>query len=43
LAIGRPFLHAGGLEFEHPFTGEPMTFEAPLPPDLSTVLARLEP
>lgn len=43
LAIGRPFLHAGGLEFEHPFTGDPMTFEAPLPPDLSTVLARLEP
>lgn len=43
LAIGRPFLHAGGLEFEHPFTGEQMMFVAPLPADLSTVLHRLEP
>lgn len=41
LVIGRPFLHAGGLEFEHPFTGSPMRFEAPLPADLVAVLEGL--
>lgn len=43
LAFGRPFLHAGGLEFEHPFTGEQMAFRAPLPADLDAVLSRLHP
>ncbi len=33
----RQFLHATELSFEHPRTGEPMRFEAPLPPDLSAV------
>ena len=36
--LERPFLHAARLTLSHPATGERMTFEAPLPPDLSTVL-----
>ena len=37
----RHFLHAARLSFAHPRTGEPLTFEAPLPADLSAVLDRL--
>ena len=33
-ALGRPALHAARLGFDHPRTGEWMTFEAPLPDDL---------
>ncbi len=33
-AAGRQALHAEMLSFEHPMTGEEMTFTAPLPPDL---------
>ena len=33
----RQFLHAQRLEFDHPVTGAPMVFEAPLPPDLAKV------
>lgn len=33
----RQFLHATLLDFEHPRTGEPLHFEAPLPPDLAEV------
>lgn len=38
--IGAPrtFLHAARLTFTHPGTGEPMSVEAPLPPDLESVL-----
>jgi 23S rRNA pseudouridine1911/1915/1917 synthase len=39
--LGRPFLHAARLGFAHPVTGEPLTFEAPLPEDLQTVLDAL--
>ena len=35
---GRPFLHATSLRFRHPATGEPVSFDAPLPPDLADVL-----
>lgn len=35
----RQFLHAARLGFEHPVTGEPMRFRAPLPPDLASVAA----
>ena len=35
----RQFLHAQGLAFAHPVTREPMTFRAPLPPDLAAVRA----
>jgi 23S rRNA pseudouridine1911/1915/1917 synthase len=32
--VDRQALHARGLEFDHPLTGERLSFEAPLPPDL---------
>lgn len=31
----RQFLHAGRLAFQHPATGRPLAFEAPLPPELA--------
>ncbi|MDQ3557538.1 MAG: RluA family pseudouridine synthase [Gemmatimonadota bacterium] len=34
----RHFLHAARLSFQHPRSGEPMHFEAPLPPDLQTTV-----
>ena len=37
----RVFLHAGRITFPHPTDGAAVTAEAPLPEDLSTVLARL--
>jgi 23S rRNA pseudouridine1911/1915/1917 synthase len=41
LGLTRPFLHAAELSFDHPSTGDRMTFRSPLPPDLSTWLATL--
>ena len=41
LAFGRPALHARLLTLAHPTTGEPVTFDAPLPDDFATALARL--
>jgi 23S rRNA pseudouridine1911/1915/1917 synthase len=41
LELERPFLHACGLVFDHPRTGERLGFTSPLPPDLETVLAEL--
>ena len=41
LGLDRPFLHAAGLAFVHPGTGEEIAFEAPLPPDLRSALDRL--
>jgi 23S rRNA pseudouridine1911/1915/1917 synthase len=38
----RPFLHAAQLEFEHPLTGERLTFTSPLPADLADIEAALE-
>lgn len=43
LKFSRPALHAAVLAFEHPVTGEEMTFRAPLPADFEELLARLEP
>jgi 23S rRNA pseudouridine1911/1915/1917 synthase len=40
-SLGRPALHAARLSFTHPASGEWLTFEAPLPPDLEAVLERL--
>jgi 23S rRNA pseudouridine1911/1915/1917 synthase len=37
--LGRQFLHAGRLAFPHPFTGEPIEAESPLPDDLRRFLA----
>ncbi len=37
----RQALHAWRLTFEHPVTGRAIEFEAPLPPDMSELIARL--
>ena len=38
LGVTRQWLHAARLGFAHPTTGEPMTFESPLPGDLQHAL-----
>ncbi|MDQ2728778.1 MAG: RluA family pseudouridine synthase [Actinomycetota bacterium] len=38
----RPWLHAETLGFDHPRSGERLTFHSPLPPDLVEILGRLE-
>jgi 23S rRNA pseudouridine1911/1915/1917 synthase len=40
-ALDRQFLHASRLALEHPFTGEPLEVESPLPDDLAVFLGRL--
>ncbi|MHB0970337.1 MAG: RluA family pseudouridine synthase [Thermoanaerobaculia bacterium] len=40
-AFPRQALHAARLSFPHPRSGEPMTFEAPLPEDFAALLAAL--
>jgi 23S rRNA pseudouridine1911/1915/1917 synthase len=40
-ALDRPALHAARLAFRHPIRGERVSFESPLPADISAVLARL--
>ncbi|HEY0100231.1 MAG TPA: RluA family pseudouridine synthase [Pyrinomonadaceae bacterium] len=40
-AMGRQFLHAEQLGFRHPHTGEDLRFDAPLPTELSQMLAAL--
>jgi 23S rRNA pseudouridine1911/1915/1917 synthase len=40
-ALDRQFLHAARLAFEHPFSGERIEVESPLPPELATYLSRL--
>ena len=42
LAVGRPFLHAARLAFDHPISGRHIEIEEALPPDLSAVLAGLD-
>jgi 23S rRNA pseudouridine1911/1915/1917 synthase len=37
-ALGRQFLHATRLAFTHPFTGERVVVESPLPPELARYL-----
>jgi 23S rRNA pseudouridine1911/1915/1917 synthase len=39
--LGRQFLHANRLSFPHPFSGEPVQTESPLPEELQAALARL--
>lgn len=41
LGLKRHFLHAAKLAFDHPKTGERMTFELPLPAGLQNVLEKL--
>ena len=43
IPLRRQFLHANQLGFEHPTTGEQLTFHSPLPPDLARVQARIGP
>jgi 23S rRNA pseudouridine1911/1915/1917 synthase len=38
--LARQFLHSAKLAFSHPVTGEPLSFESPLPGDLATALER---
>jgi 23S rRNA pseudouridine1911/1915/1917 synthase len=40
-ALGRHFLHAQRLAFEHPRTGKPMEFTSPLPEELERFLGQL--
>jgi 23S rRNA pseudouridine1911/1915/1917 synthase len=40
--LGRQALHAAHLAFEHPATGELMTFDSELPEDLARLVAALE-
>jgi 23S rRNA pseudouridine1911/1915/1917 synthase len=40
LPAGRVWLHAGRLSFDHPATGQRLSFASPIPTDLSDVLAR---
>ena len=40
LGLERQFLHAHRLAFTHPFTGEPVEVESPLPGDLAAALER---
>jgi 23S rRNA pseudouridine1911/1915/1917 synthase len=40
-SLGRQFLHATRLAFAHPFTGERVEAESPLPPDLGAYLEEL--
>jgi 23S rRNA pseudouridine1911/1915/1917 synthase len=40
-AFPRPALHAASLGFDHPVTGQHMSWTSPLPTDMSELLARL--
>ena len=40
--ITRMFLHAGSVRLAHPVGGQPLLFEAPLPPECSTFLKGLD-
>ena len=42
LGLGRQFLHATRLAFDHPLSGEPVEVVSPLPADLQAALARAE-
>ncbi len=41
MKVERMFLHAKELSFDHPKTGERLSFETPLPPELEKILRRL--
>ncbi|MEQ8602436.1 MAG: RluA family pseudouridine synthase [Marivibrio sp.] len=42
-AFSRQALHAGRLAFQHPTSGEPLSFQAPLPADMAALIAALAP
>jgi 23S rRNA pseudouridine1911/1915/1917 synthase len=41
LSLGRNFLHAAAVDLSHPRTGEPLSFTAPIPPELKGFLQKL--
>jgi 23S rRNA pseudouridine1911/1915/1917 synthase len=41
LALNRNFLHAAAIEFTHPRSGEPLSFSAPLPAELTQFLDQI--
>src|SRR5271166_4992815 len=41
LSLDRNFLHAAAIEFTHPRTSEPLSFSAPLPPELGSFLEKV--
>jgi len=41
MGLKRLFLHASSLAFEHPVTGAPLKIEAPLTPELESVITKL--
>ncbi len=41
--LGRQALHAWKLAFDHPMSGQPLSFEAPIPADFQRALAALRP
>ncbi len=41
--LERQFLHSYRLEFDHPVSGETLTFVDPLPDDLAAIVAQIEP
>lgn len=41
IEFGRQALHAYRLAFRHPLTGQPLSFEAPLPADMVELISRL--
>jgi len=43
LPVGRPFLHAEELGFDHPITGERISMQSPLPADLAAVIDQIGP
>ncbi|MFH5923889.1 RluA family pseudouridine synthase [Roseomonas xinghualingensis] len=42
LAFPRQALHAQSLGFRHPVTGQPLSFESPLPADMAALIATLD-
>jgi 23S rRNA pseudouridine1911/1915/1917 synthase len=42
ISLPRNFLHAASLQFQHPRTGDPLTFSAPLPAGLETFMRTIE-
>ena len=42
ISLSRNFLHAAALQLQHPRSGEPLSFERPLPEELQSFLKKIE-
>lgn len=40
--LSRQFLHASSIDFKHPKTGKYLSFESPLPDDLTMIVSRMQ-